>query len=298
MQSLFFSRILIEHPRHGSGLGPRTSTAGAWSQAWTTAAMSGENRGTVTWHPNPGRNGIGGPHEPRTGGPAPTPGAGPFPAAVASPQWGALSFSLFGGPIMITPKMSAPPRSPCRGRRRRGRPKPPRSGANLSLFQPEGCRGVVVGTGGGGASPRVRTKLFRVRVHLSRGWMMFDSTLDNILRKQPEIKGFWAGPPHQQGPGLGPRHGQPQPCPGGIGAPLPGTRIPVRRVNRVARTHVSWEAGGAAGFPSHSCPAAWAWSPGDIAGRSCDTALHSSSVSARVKKAGCHWVRPSSLRRA
>ncbi len=108
MQSLFFSRILIEHPRHGSGLGPRTSTAGAWSQAWTTAAMSGENRGTVTWHPNPGRNGIGGPHEPRTGGPAPTPGAGPFPAAVASPQWGALSFSLFGGPIMITPKMSAP----------------------------------------------------------------------------------------------------------------------------------------------------------------------------------------------
>ena len=43
-------------------------------------------------------------------------------------------------------------------------------------------------------------------------------------------------------------------------------------MNRVARTPVSWKAGGAAGFPSHSCPAAWAWSPGDIAGRSCDTA--------------------------
>ena len=50
----------------------------------------------------------------------------------------------------------------------------------------------------------------------------------SILRKQPEIKGFWAGPPHQQGPGPGPRHGRPQPCPGGIGAPLPGTRIPRR----------------------------------------------------------------------
>ena len=59
---------------------------------------------------------------------------------------------------------------------------------------------------------------------------------------------------------------------GGNRAPLPGTRIPGGRVNRVARTHVSWEAGGAAGFPSHLCPAVWAWSPGDIAGRNCDTA--------------------------
>ena len=41
-------------------------------------------------------------------------------------------------------------------------------------------------------------------------------------------------------------------------------------MNQVARTHVCWGAGGAAGFPSHSCPAVWAWSPGDIAGRNCD----------------------------
>ena len=48
----------------------------------------------------------------------------------------------------------------------------------------------------------------------------------SLLRKQPEIEGFWAGPSHHQGPGLGPRQGRPQPSPGGIGAPLPGTRIP------------------------------------------------------------------------
>ena len=39
----------------------------------------------------------------------------------------------------------------------------------------------------------------------------------------------------------------------------------------VAEAHVSWEAEGAAGFPSHLCPAAGAGSPGDIAGRSCGT---------------------------
>ena len=33
--------------------------------------------------------------------------------------------------------------------------------------------------------------------------------------------------------------------------------------------HVAREAGGAAGFPSHSCPATWAWTPGGLAGRRC-----------------------------
>ena len=65
-------------------------------------------------------------------------------------------FSLFGGPIMITPmRIARPPRSPCRGRRRRGRPRPPRSGANL--FQPEG--GDPGGTGGITPTPGGRYRM-------------------------------------------------------------------------------------------------------------------------------------------
>jgi len=68
-----------------------------------------------------------------------------------------------------------------------------------------------------------------------------------MLRKQPEIKGFWGGPPHHQGPG--PRQGRPQPCLGGIGAPLPGTRI---RGGMESGAHTSHAPGGR---PPHREPA-------------------------------------------
>ena len=60
----------------------------------------------------------------------------------------------------------------------------------------------------------------------------------------------------------------------------------------MARAPVPWRAGGAAGFPSRSCLAAWAWSPGDLAGRSCGTARCTRPASRRPGAPGSGSRRP------
>ena len=189
--------------------------------------MSGGNRGAVTWHPNPGRNGIGGPHEPRTGGPAPTPGAGPFPRRGGVTAVGCLEFLTFRRTDHDHDHSDERPHPEVHAVADAAEAGPKRPGPARIYSARRGW------TGGHRAlccawHHPLRGGNWRNPGFLLQGMRMFegDSTLDNILRKQPEIKGFWAGPPHQQGPGPGPRHGRPQPCPGGIGAPLPGTRIP------------------------------------------------------------------------
>jgi hypothetical protein len=69
----------------------------------------------------------------------------------------------------------------------------------------------------------------RIDYRLWPGWRQLGPI--NLLRNQPEIKGFWAGP------GPVPRPGRPRPCPGGISAPLPGTRIPGGRESGAHTSH-------------------------------------------------------------